>query len=77
MRFDVAQVVGAVLMVVCGQGAIRLLIDHGDTGVLGWVAGGFTPKVVVYTVARGGGGADRLGARPRDGVRQAALDRRP
>lgn len=49
-------VLGMVIMVVGAQGAIRLVADHGDTGVLGWVPGGFAVRLVVYLglVAAGG-----------------------
>ncbi|GAA3185530.1 MULTISPECIES: hypothetical protein [Streptomyces] len=41
MKFDVFQIIGMVAVAVCGQGAIRLLVDHGDTGVLGGLHAGF------------------------------------
>ncbi|GAU67069.1 hypothetical protein SSP35_04_01500 [Streptomyces sp. NBRC 110611] len=41
MKYDVLQIIGAVVMVFFAQGAVRLLFDHDDTGVLGWLGGGF------------------------------------
>ncbi len=41
MKYDILQGIGAVVMVLFAQGAIRLLVDHGDTGLLGWLGGGF------------------------------------
>ncbi|HYI57031.1 MAG TPA: hypothetical protein VEX66_02610 [Microlunatus sp.] len=59
-------VLGMVLLVVAGQGAIRLLIDHDNAGVLGWVPGGFVVQLVVYLVLLAGGVA--LAARNARGV---------
>ncbi|MFB6441836.1 hypothetical protein ACFCVY_34525 [Streptomyces sp. NPDC056411] len=41
MKYDVLQIIGAAMTVVFAQGAVRLLFDHGDTGLLGWLGGGF------------------------------------
>jgi hypothetical protein len=71
MRFDVLQIVGTVLLVVSGQGAIRLLIDHSDTGLLTWLPGGFPAALAVYLATALGGatlagwGYDRAKARGR------------
>ncbi|MFJ1758847.1 hypothetical protein ACIOD2_00940 [Amycolatopsis sp. NPDC088138] len=51
MKFDVLQVLGMVLTVAGAQGAIRLLIDHGNVGLLGWLDAGFTGTLVCYLVA--------------------------
>ena len=48
MKFDVLQIAGAVLTVFGGQGAIRLLFDHENTGLLGWVPGGFAGRLAAY-----------------------------
>ncbi|MDT0615685.1 hypothetical protein [Streptomyces lancefieldiae] len=51
MKYDVLQVLGVALLVLGGQGAIRQLVDHGNTGLLGWLPGGFTASIAVYLVA--------------------------
>ena len=33
-----------------GQAAIRLLVDHADTGLLGWLPGGFPVLLTSYVV---------------------------
>ena len=40
-----------VLTVVGAQGAIRLLIDHGNVGLLGWLGARFAGTLVCYVVA--------------------------
>ncbi|MBB5981247.1 hypothetical protein [Kribbella solani] len=35
-------VVGMVVVAIGGQGAIRLLIDHDNRGLVDWMPGGFT-----------------------------------
>ncbi|ART67266.1 hypothetical protein BTO20_00280 [Mycobacterium dioxanotrophicus] len=39
---------GMVLLVVGAQGAIRLLADHDNAGVLGWLPGGFAARLLGY-----------------------------
>lgn len=51
MKFDVLQIVGAVLTVLGGQGAIRVLLDHTDTGLLTWLGAGFAGTLIGYLVA--------------------------
>ncbi|MGW4527660.1 hypothetical protein [Amycolatopsis sp. NPDC004378] len=51
MKFDVLQILGAVLTVLGAQGAIRLLVDHGNTGLLGWLDAGFAGTLIGYVVA--------------------------
>ncbi len=51
MKFDLLQIIGAALVVVGGQGAIRLLIDHDDTGLLGGLGAPFTVNLVTYLTA--------------------------
>jgi hypothetical protein len=46
VKFDVLQTVGAVLTVLGAQGAIRLLLDHGNTGLLTWLGAGFAGTLV-------------------------------
>ncbi|MEV0259593.1 hypothetical protein AB0H82_35775 [Streptomyces sp. NPDC050732] len=48
MKYDILQILGAVLTVAFGQGAIRLLMDHDNSGLLGWLPGGFTVLIIVY-----------------------------
>lgn len=50
MKFDVLQILGAVLTVLGAQGAIRLLVDHANTGLLTWLGAGFTGTLVGYLV---------------------------
>ncbi|MCZ1006676.1 hypothetical protein [Streptomyces lydicus] len=50
MKYDILQVVGAAVMVEFVQGVIRLLVDHGDTGLLGWLGGGFALTLAVHGV---------------------------
>ncbi|WP_410622640.1 hypothetical protein [Amycolatopsis sp. cmx-8-4] len=50
MKFGVLQVLGMVLLVAGAQGAIRLLIDHGNLGLLGRLDAGFTGTLVCYLV---------------------------
>lgn len=51
VKYDVLQIVGAVLTVAGAQGAIRLLLDHEHFGVLGWLGAGFAGTLVCYLVA--------------------------
>jgi len=44
-------VFGMALWLVGAQGAIRLLIDHEDAGLLGWLPGGFAAQLLCYLVA--------------------------
>ncbi|CAM5587620.1 hypothetical protein GCM10010329_47620 [Streptomyces spiroverticillatus] len=48
MKFDILQIIGAVLVVIGGQGAIRLLIDHGNTGLLGGLGAPFAVNLTTY-----------------------------
>jgi hypothetical protein len=53
MRY-VAVLVGGMLLLVLGvQGAIRILADHDDAGLLGGLPGGFAVQLVAYVVAAG------------------------
>lgn len=40
-RFVVAQIAGVALVVLGGQGLVRLLFDHADAGLAGALPGGF------------------------------------
>lgn len=55
MKYDILQILGAVLMCFSAQGLIRLLIDHGHTGVLGWLPGSFAVLLAAYVAALAGG----------------------
>ncbi len=50
MKFGVLQVLGMVLLVAGAQGAIRLLIDHANLGLLRWLDAGFAGTLVCYLV---------------------------
>lgn len=47
----IAQIVGLALLVLGGQGGIRLLIHHDDAGLLAWLPGGFVAQLICYFVA--------------------------
>lgn len=48
-------VVGMVLLAVSVQGAVRLLLDHQNAGLLGWLPGGFVVQLLVYLLVAGAG----------------------
>lgn len=39
---------GMVLLVLGAQGAIRLLVDHDNAGLLSWMPGGFAARLLGY-----------------------------
>jgi hypothetical protein len=43
-------VIGVPLLAFGGQGAIRLLVDHDNSGVLGWMPGGFAAWLTCYVM---------------------------
>ncbi|UNO42376.1 hypothetical protein [Streptomyces sp. MST-110588] len=53
MKYSVWQVVGMALTVLGAQGAIRLLFDHGNYGLLGWAPGGFGAHLTGHLAAVG------------------------
>lgn len=55
MKYTIGQIVGAVLLVLGAQGVIRLLIDHDNGGLLGWVPGGFAVRLICYVVVGAAG----------------------
>ncbi|MCD9143432.1 hypothetical protein [Streptomyces albireticuli] len=55
MKYTIVQIAGAVLLVLGAQGVIRLLIDHDNGGLLGWVPGGFAVRLACYVVAGAAG----------------------
>ncbi|MFF2811327.1 hypothetical protein ACFVT2_29960 [Streptomyces sp. NPDC058000] len=48
MKYDILQITAMVLVATAGQGAVRMLIDHGNTGLLGWLGGGFPVLLTGY-----------------------------
>ncbi|MGM1059796.1 hypothetical protein [Saccharothrix sp. Mg75] len=50
MRNTAVLVIGMVLLVVGAQGAVRLLVDHGNAGLLDWLPGGFAVRLSCYAV---------------------------
>jgi hypothetical protein len=60
-----AMILGMVLLAVGAQGAIRLVVDNADAGLLSWVPGGVVAQLVLYVAIAAAGlvmaawGADR------------------
>ncbi|NUQ97009.1 MAG: hypothetical protein HOY79_10735 [Streptomyces sp.] len=48
MKYDILQGCGVILLVLGTQGAIRQLVHHHDTGLLGWLPGGFTAALITH-----------------------------
>ncbi|MFE3772544.1 hypothetical protein, partial [Streptomyces sp. NPDC059122] len=48
MKYDILQITAMVLVAIAGQSAVRLLVDHGDTGLLGRLGGGFPVLLTGY-----------------------------
>ncbi|WP_029373851.1 hypothetical protein [Mycobacterium sp. UM_WWY] len=48
MQNVIAQVAGVALLVLGAQGGIRLVADHANVGVLGWLPGGFAAQLACY-----------------------------
>ncbi|MDR2279647.1 MAG: hypothetical protein LBE07_02195 [Gordonia sp. (in: high G+C Gram-positive bacteria)] len=57
MRHVIALVVGVGLVVLGVQGAIRMVVNHENAGLLGWVPGGFVAQIAVYIAAAAVGAA--------------------
>ncbi|MFF0744332.1 hypothetical protein ACFYVL_28430 [Streptomyces sp. NPDC004111] len=57
MKYDAAQILGMIVMVLGVQGTIRKLLDHEYSGLLSWVPGGFGPTLAAYVLAALVGGA--------------------
>ncbi|MBE3009979.1 hypothetical protein IL992_12370 [Microbispora sp. NEAU-D428] len=51
MRHVTVLILGMLLLVLGAQGAIRLLADHDNAGLLAWLPGGFGVRVACYAVA--------------------------
>ena len=50
MRSVPLLILGMVLLVLGAQGGIRLLSDHENAGILGWLPGGFGVQLACYVV---------------------------
>lgn len=50
MKYDILQILGVAVLVLGAQQAIRLLIDHANSGLLAWLPGGFPAQVEVSVV---------------------------
>jgi hypothetical protein len=55
MKYDVLQVLGMVMLVVCAQALVRLLVDNGDRGLLDGLPGGFLLTLLAYAVLTAAG----------------------
>ncbi|GGP44033.1 hypothetical protein [Saccharothrix coeruleofusca] len=55
MKSTAVLVLGMVLLALGAQGAIRLLVDHANAGLLGWVPGGFAVQLSCYLVVTAAG----------------------
>ncbi|MFJ8711752.1 hypothetical protein ACIRD9_00830 [Streptomyces violaceus] len=55
MKYDVLQVLGMVLLVVCAQALVRLLVDEDERGLLDGLPGGFLPLLLIYAVLTAAG----------------------
>jgi thiosulfate reductase cytochrome b subunit len=51
VKYDLLQIVGMILLVVAGQGLVRLLVDDQDLGLLRALPGGFALALAVHAVA--------------------------
>jgi hypothetical protein len=55
MKHTIGLVAGMVLLALGAQGAIRLLADHDNAGLLRWMPGGFGAWLSCYVVATAAG----------------------
>jgi hypothetical protein len=51
MKHSILQGCGVALFVLGAQGAVRQLVHHHDTGLLGWLPGGFAATLTVHLLA--------------------------
>lgn len=51
MKSGILQGCGVALLVLGAQGAIRQLIHHHDTGLFGWLPGGFATALTAHLLA--------------------------
>jgi len=65
-RLVVAQVVGVALVVLGGQGGVRLLFNHTDAGLLGFIPGGFPVSLAAHILLLIVGAALAFWAQRRD-----------
>ncbi|ONI89106.1 hypothetical protein ALI22I_16465 [Saccharothrix sp. ALI-22-I] len=50
MKNTAGLIAGMVLLALGAQGGIRLLVDHDNAGLLGWLPGGFAARLSCYAV---------------------------
>ncbi|MET7950405.1 hypothetical protein [Micromonospora sp. NPDC005324] len=55
MKHAFVLVIGLALLALGAQGAIRLLVDHDNSGLLSWMPGGFGVRLSCYVVAAAAG----------------------
>jgi len=55
MRNVIALIGGMVLLVLGAQGGIRLVADHNNAGLLGWLPGGFAARLLCYVLIAAAG----------------------
>ncbi len=55
MKHQIGLIIGMVLLALGAQGAIRLLADHDNGGLLRWMPGGFGVWLACYVVATAAG----------------------
>ncbi len=55
MKHQIGLITGMVLLALGGQGAIRLLVDHDNAGLLRWMPGGFGVWLACHVVAAAAG----------------------
>jgi hypothetical protein len=51
MKYDIFQGGGVALLILGAQGAIRQLVHHHDTGLFGWLPGGFAAALIAHLLA--------------------------
>ncbi|MCA2230021.1 hypothetical protein [Nonomuraea aurantiaca] len=51
MKHVTVLIIGMLLLALGAQGAIRLLADHDNAGLLAWLPGGFAVWLACYAVA--------------------------
>ncbi|WP_214414206.1 hypothetical protein [Sphaerisporangium fuscum] len=51
MKHVTVEIIGLVLLVLGAQGAIRLLVDHGNAGLFAWLPGGFAVWLACHAAA--------------------------
>ncbi|ACZ89820.1 hypothetical protein [Streptosporangium roseum] len=72
MKHVTLLIIGMLLLVLGAQGAIRLLADHDNAGLLAWLPGGFAVWLACYAVAAVAGAllAGRGGKKAKRGDRE-------